>query len=69
VTSVPSAVGAAAVPSAVTEAVGASGSVVGGHVAALLPRSIQEHVTIPSLTIAMSPGVSSWSTEKMWQSC
>ena len=60
-----SAVGAAAVPSAVTDAVGASGSVVGGHVAALLPGSINEHVAIPSLTIGVSPGVSGWSTEKM----
>jgi len=60
-----SAVGAAAVPSAVTDAVGASGSVVGGHVAALLPGSIHEHVVIPSPTIGVSPGVSGWSTEKM----
>jgi len=60
-----SALDAVAVPSAVTDAVGASGSVVGGHVAELLPGSIHEHVAVPSLTIGVSPGVSGWSTEKM----
>ena len=60
-----SAIGVAAVLSAVTDAVGASGLVVGGHVAALLPGSIHEHVAIPSLTIGVSPGVSGWSPEKM----
>jgi len=60
-----SAVGAAAVPSEVTDAAGASGSVVGCHVAALLPGSIHKHVAIPSPTIGVSPGVSGWSTENM----
>jgi len=63
--SVSSAVGAAALPSAVTHAAVASGSVVGGHVAVRLPRSIHRHVAVPSLTIGVSPSVSGWSTEKM----